>query len=50
MKNPPPTKDLAIEITCPECKAKVMVDAKEAERSMKARCPKGHDIPLVQAM
>ena len=39
-----------IEVTCPTCKAKVSIAAKEAERTMKARCPKGHEIPLVKAL
>ena len=44
------SRDDTIEVTCPECKAKVTLDAKEAERTMKARCPKGHEIPLVKAL
>ena len=42
--------DEVIVVTCPECKAKVSVDAAQAERTMKARCPKGHEFPLVKAL
>jgi hypothetical protein len=39
-----------IEVTCPECGAKVQIDEAEAERENKARCPKGHEIPLAKAI
>ena len=42
--------DAPIEVTCPVCKAKVSIAADEAGRTMKARCPKGHEIPLVRAL
>jgi hypothetical protein len=40
----------AMVVTCPECKAKVSIPVKDAEEKMVARCPKGHDIPLVKAL
>ena len=39
----------AVTVTCPQCKTKVSLSAKAAEQTMVARCPKGHDIPLVKA-
>lgn len=41
-------KDEVIEVTCPECGAKVRVPKSEADKKMTARCPKGHDVPLVK--
>ncbi len=43
-----PEKDEVIEVTCPECGAKVRVAKSEAERKMTARCPKGHEVGLVK--
>jgi hypothetical protein len=43
-----PEEDTEIEITCPECGAKVRVKKRDADREMTARCPKGHDVPLVK--
>ncbi len=43
-------KNDEIELTCPECKAKVAISVKEADEKMKARCPNGHEIPLVKAL
>ena len=43
------TDDDAVTVICPECKAKVSLSAKVAEQTMVARCPKGHEIPLVKA-
>ncbi len=37
------------EVRCPVCKQVVKVDRTQAEREMRVRCPKGHDIPLVKA-
>lgn len=45
---PEEPKDL--EFRCPECGAKVVVSEKQAEREMKAKCPKGHDVPLAKAI
>jgi DNA-directed RNA polymerase subunit RPC12/RpoP len=38
-----------IEITCPECGTKIRMKKRDADREMVARCPKGHDVPLVKA-
>lgn len=38
------------EIVCPTCGAKVVVKEKDAERTMVARCPNGHEIPLAKAL
>jgi phage FluMu protein Com len=37
------------EVKCPECKTKVRITTVQAEREMKVKCPKGHDVPLVKA-
>lgn len=42
--------DAPIEVTCPVCKAKILIAAEEAARTMTARCPKGHEVPLVRAL
>ena len=42
--------DATIEIECPKCHAKVKIAMKDAEDKMTARCPKGHEIPLVKAL
>ncbi len=39
-----------LEFRCPECGAKVVVSEKQAEREMKAKCPKGHEVPLAKAI
>ena len=39
-----------MEVECPTCHAKVKVKVADAQRTKKARCPKGHDVPLVQMM
>jgi phage FluMu protein Com len=39
----------AFEVKCPECKTKVRVTTVQAEREMKVKCPKGHEVPLVKA-
>jgi predicted RNA-binding Zn-ribbon protein involved in translation (DUF1610 family) len=43
-------KDEVVEVRCPECGAVVRIPLAEAERTMKARCPNGHDVPLVKAL
>jgi len=40
----------SVEIRCPECGAIVNVPLEKAEREMRARCPNGHDVPLVKAL
>ncbi|MCL2778514.1 MAG: hypothetical protein FWD73_10960 [Polyangiaceae bacterium] len=42
-------KDL-VEVKCPECGEVVRVPFEKAEREMRARCPRGHDVPLVKAL
>jgi hypothetical protein len=39
-----------IEVKCPECGSLVRVTVAEAERTNKARCPKGHEVPLAKAL
>lgn len=39
-----------IEVRCPECGAVVKIAREKAERDMKAKCPKGHEVPLVKAL
>ncbi len=43
-----PDKDEVIEVTCPECGAKVRVAKREADKNMTARCPKGHEVGLMK--
>jgi len=38
-----------IEIVCPDCGAKIRMKKKDADRTMVAKCPKGHEVPLVKA-
>lgn len=46
----PKDDDGVVEVRCPECGATVRIPEKQAERDMKAKCPKGHDIPLAKAL
>ena len=48
----PDTEDenVTIEIRCPTCKVKIAIAKREADRTMVARCPNGHEIPLVKAI
>lgn len=47
----PPEKDEdVIEVLCPSCSAKVRVSREKAERDFKAKCPNGHEVPLVKAL
>lgn len=39
-----------VEVRCPECGEIVRVPAEEAERTMRATCPNGHDVPLARAL
>ena len=47
-----PSKDSEdeIEVRCPECGAVIRVAVAEAERTNKATCPKGHEVPLAKAL
>ena len=47
-----PSKDAddEIEVRCPECDAVVRVTVAEAERTNKAKCPNGHEVPLAKAL
>jgi hypothetical protein len=47
-----PSKDAddEIEVRCPECGAVVRVAVAEAERTNKAKCPNGHEVPLAKAL
>jgi phage FluMu protein Com len=44
-----PQEGQAFEVKCPECKTKVRVTTVQAERDMKVKCPKGHEVPLAKA-
>jgi phage FluMu protein Com len=39
-----------VEVRCPECGAVVKIARVNAERDFKAKCPKGHEVPLVKAL
>lgn len=39
-----------VEVRCPECGAAVRLPRTQAEREYKAKCPKGHEVPLVKAL
>ena len=46
-----PSKDEGeVEVRCPECGAAVRVPIAEAERTNKATCPNGHEVPLAKAL
>jgi predicted RNA-binding Zn-ribbon protein involved in translation (DUF1610 family) len=47
-----PSKDEEdmVEVRCPECGATVRLTVAEAERTNKAQCPKGHEVPLAKAL
>ena len=47
-----PSKDAddEIEVRCPECDAVVRVTVAEAERTNKAKCTNGHEVPLAKAL
>ncbi len=42
-------KDI-VEVRCPECSSKVRIPREKAEREFKAKCPNGHEVPLVKAL
>jgi len=43
-------KNERIEVTCPKCGAVVSLTKAEADRDMKVKCPKGHEVALVKMM
>jgi hypothetical protein len=45
-----PKDDEVVEVRCPECGAPVRVARAQAERDFKAKCPKGHEVPLVKML
>jgi hypothetical protein len=45
-----PKDDEVIEVRCPECCEIVRVARDKAEREYKAKCPNGHEVPLVKAL
>lgn len=47
---PSKDEDDEIEVRCPECGATVHVTVAEAERTNKAKCPNGHEVPLAKAL
>ena len=48
--SPMPNDDEEIEVRCPECGAIVRVSVEVAERTNKATCPNGHEVPLAKAL
>jgi uncharacterized paraquat-inducible protein A len=46
----PSKDDEEIEVKCPDCGAAVRVPLAEAERTNKATCPNGHEVPLAKAL
>ena len=46
----PKDEEDIVEVRCPECNAEVRVPREKAEREVKAKCPKGHEFPLVKAL
>ena len=47
---PSKDEDEQIEVRCPECGATARVTVAEAERTNKARCPNGHEVPIAKAL
>ncbi len=45
-----PKDDEVIEVRCPECREIVRIAREKAEREYKAKCPNGHEVPLVKAL
>lgn len=39
-----------VEVRCPSCNEKIRVAREKAEREFKAKCPNGHEVPLVKAL
>lgn len=50
MAMPSKEEEDMVEVRCPECGATVRVTVAEAERTNKAKCPKGHEVPLAKAL
>lgn len=46
----PKDEEDIVEVRCPECHEKVRVPREKAERDFKAKCPNGHEVPLVKAL
>jgi hypothetical protein len=47
---PSKDEDEQVEVHCPECGALVRITVAEAERTNKAKCPNGHEVPLAKAL
>lgn len=50
LRSMPKDEDEVVEVRCPECDAKVRVSQKQAEQTYLAKCPNGHEVPLVKAI
>ena len=46
----PDDDEITIEIRCPQCKKPIKIKKRDADREMIARCPDGHEVPLVKAI
>lgn len=46
----PDENDDVVEVRCPECDATVRVSREQAEKTYVAKCPNGHEVPLVKAL
>lgn len=46
----PKDEEDVVEVRCPECDAKIKIAREKAERDFKAKCPNGHEVPLVKAI
>jgi len=46
----PKDEEDIVEVRCPECDEMVKVAREKAERDFKAKCPNGHEVPLVKAI
>jgi len=46
----PGEDDNIIEVSCPKCHEKVRITREKAEADYKAKCPKGHEVPLAKAL
>lgn len=50
MPNDDNSGDDIIEVSCPKCSEKVRITREKAEQDYKAKCPKGHEVPLAKAL
>ena len=50
MPMPSKDEDDEVEVRCPTCGATIRVAVAEAERTNKATCPNGHEVPLAKAL